>query len=654
MAISKNSAKNIITQKKVKPFKIVKNSGNAPNNEGTSALKKIENNLLTTSEGLEKIFDSIDDGITLVSLDGIVLDCNQASLALLGLTRREELIGKNVYDRITPEDKQQAINDASQVLKTGKIVSQVRFLKKSGVPFWAEISVTVLYDNNRQPALFLGVTRDITERKRILQELKESEEIYRTLFDSSDDGFILVEPIFDENNYTFDYRFLKVNPAYERLTGAKSGEVLGKRVKEVAPDLDKSLFSLVDFVIKNQKAKHNEFFDQHSDKWYDSYYFPFGKNRVGILFRDISKQKSVEAALRSSEERYRLYVESSPVAFFVIDSEQKYIQVNDAASRLLGYTKEELLKMTIFDVTFKEDIPLAEDQYKELMQNGKSIREFRLKKKDGQPVYIILNTILLSDGKAMAFCENITERKNLEKHLHDNERLATIGQTASMVGHDIRNPLQAIIGDLFLIENTIKAHPTCPSKDFVESLEGINENIFYINKIVSDLQDYTRTIKATLAEVDVRSLIFTALEGRKIPEGIQLQVDVKNGLRLITDVTYFKRIISNLVGNAIQAMPNGGKVTITAAQNKDSVAITVADTGVGIKDEDKVNLFKPLFTTKAKGQGLGLAVVKRFVDALNGSIALDTEVGRGTKFTISLPNNQPIEAQQKPRNHNPK
>lgn len=643
MAIRNNSAKNIITQKNVKPFEIVKNPVKVPNDEGITALKKIENNLLRTEEGLEKIFDSIDDGITLVSLDGKVLDCNKASLALLGLTRREEIIGKNVYDRIVPEDKQQAINDASQVLKTGKIVSQVRFLKKSGVPLWAEISVTVLYDNNRQPALFLGVTRDITERKRILQELKESEEIYRTLFDSSDDGFILAEPIFD-NNYVSDYKFLKVNPAYERLTGAKSGDVLGKRAKEVAPNLDKSIFSLVDFVIKNQKAKHNEFFDEYSGKWYDSYYFPFGKNRVGILFRDISKQKNVEAALRSSEERYRLYVESSPVAFFVIDSEQKYIQVNDAASRLLGYTKEELLKLTIFDVTFKEDIPLAEDQYKELLQNGKSIREFRLKKKDGQPVYIILNTILLSDGKAMAFCENITERKNLEKHLHDNERLATIGQTASMVGHDIRNPLQAIIGDLFLIENTIKAHPTCPSKDFVESLEGINENIFYINKIVSDLQDYTRTIKPALAEVDLRSLIFTALEGRKIPEGIQLQVDVKDDVRLVTDVTYLKRIVANLVGNAIQAMPDGGKLTIAAAQNKDSVAITVADTGVGIKDEDKVNLFKPLFTTKAKGQGLGLAVVKRFVDALNGSIVFDTQVDKGTKFTVNLPNNQTVEA----------
>ncbi len=639
-----NNAENITTQKNVtqKPFQNVKNPENTRNSE--DGLDNIEY-LLRTNEELEKIFDSIDDGIALVSLDGIVLDCNKAALALIGLTRREEFVGTNVFDGIIPEDRQQAINDTRQVLESGKAVSQVRFMRKSGSPFWAEISVTALYDSNGRPSVFLGVTRDITERIRILQELKESEEIYRTLFDGNDDGFILVEPIFDNKNNASDFRYIKVNPAYARLTDDKSAAVLGKRAKEVAPNLNPTVFSLIDFAIKNQKAKHIELFDKHSEKWYDSYYFPFGKTKVGILFRDITKQKSFEAALRSSEERYRLYVESSPVAFFVVDSEQKYIQVNDAASRLLGYTKEELLKMTIFENIFQEDISLAEEQYKKVRQKGKSAREFRLKKKDGQPVYVILNATLLSDGKAMAFCENISELKNLEKHLHDTERLATIGQTASMVGHDIRNPLQAIISDLFLIENTIKSNPNCPSKDFTESLESINDNIFYINKIVSDLQDYTRTIKPVLVEVYLRSLIFKTLEGRKLSEGLQLQVDVKDDVRLITDATYLKRIIANLVGNAIQAMPNGGKLTIAAYQNKDRIAITISDTGVGIKEKDTRNLFKPLFTTKAKGQGLGLAVVKRLVDALNGSISFDTQFGKGTKFTVNLPNNQTLDGQ---------
>ncbi len=165
-----------------------------------------------TQNRLKKIFDNMEDGITIVDLDGTVLDCNKASLLLLGLTRREELIGTNVYDSILPEDSQQPMKGAEQVLKTGKIVNQVRVMRKNSSPFWAEISVTALHDNN-QPALFLGVTRDITERKKLEQELKDSEEIYRTLFDNSDDGFILIGPILDKNGDVTDFKFLKVNPA---------------------------------------------------------------------------------------------------------------------------------------------------------------------------------------------------------------------------------------------------------------------------------------------------------------------------------------------------------------------------------------------------------------------------------------------------------
>ena len=95
--------------------------------------------------------------------------------------------------------------------------------------------------------------------------------------------------------------------------------------------------------------------------------------------------------------------------------------------------------------------------------------------------------------------------------------------------------------------------------------------------------------------------------------------------------------MTNLVINAVQAMPNGGKITVKATVEAGKVLISVADTGVGIPEEIKPNLFKPMFTTKAKGQGLGLAVVKRLVEALNGSISFESEVGKGSKFTVSLP-----------------
>ena len=226
------------------------------------------------------------------------------------------------------------------------------------------------------------------------------------------------------------------------------------------------------------------------------------------------------------------------------------------------------------------------------------------------------------------FFKDLKERKK-------SERFVVIGQTAGMVGHDIRNPLQAITSDLFLIEDELKNNPQCTSEDIAESINSINENIAYINKIVSDLQDYTRTLTLNPTDVKLRELFSNVLA--VVPPTIDIQLNLHEDLAIKTDATYLKRIMTNLVINAVQAMPNGGKITISAVVQAGRVLISVADTGVGIPEEIKPNLFKPMFTTKAKGQGLGLAVVKRLVEALNGSISFESEAGRGSKFTVSLP-----------------
>ncbi|HSV50206.1 MAG TPA: ATP-binding protein [Candidatus Acidoferrales bacterium] len=224
------------------------------------------------------------------------------------------------------------------------------------------------------------------------------------------------------------------------------------------------------------------------------------------------------------------------------------------------------------------------------------------------------------------------------KDLNDrkkSERFVVIGQTAGMVGHDIRNPLQAITSDLYLIEDELKNNPQCTSQDIAESITSINENIAYIDKIVSDLQDYTRTLVLNPTLVNLKALFSQLLT--TIPQNVESQLVVPDDLTIKTDATYLRRIMTNLVINAVQAMPNGGKITISTEVEAGKVLISMADTGIGIPEVVKPNLFKPMFTTKAKGQGLGLAVVKRLVEALNGSVSFESKVGEGSKFIVSLP-----------------
>jgi signal transduction histidine kinase len=233
--------------------------------------------------------------------------------------------------------------------------------------------------------------------------------------------------------------------------------------------------------------------------------------------------------------------------------------------------------------------------------------------------------------------ENLVEEKT--RQLRDAERLSAIGETAGMVGHDIRNPLQAIIGELYLAKGELDSLPEGEAKDNLkDTVKEIEEQVTYINKIVTDLQDYAKPLAPCFEEVDLENAIQSVLSATPIPDAIKVTYFVKDGFpKLVIDPSYTRRIFTNLISNAIQAMPNGGKLTINAHSKDNKEFITVEDTGEGIPEEAKVKIFKPLFTTKAKGQGFGLAVVKKLTDALGGTITFESEPGKGTKFTIELP-----------------
>jgi C4-dicarboxylate-specific signal transduction histidine kinase len=234
---------------------------------------------------------------------------------------------------------------------------------------------------------------------------------------------------------------------------------------------------------------------------------------------------------------------------------------------------------------------------------------------------------------------DITERINLEKQLKNKERLVVIGATAGMVGHDIRNPLQAIFGDLYLLASDMTSLPEGEQKESMkESVVAIKKNAEYIDKIVQDLQDYAKPLKPILQETDVEELFQEVLFKEDLPENVEASYHVlEKAKNLKADPELLKRILSNLVSNSVQAMPEGGKLEIHAYRDADVVVISVQDSGVGIPEENKDKLFMPLFTTKAKGQGFGLPVVKRMTEALGGTVTFESENGKGTKFIIRLP-----------------
>ncbi|MGZ4942020.1 MAG: PAS domain S-box protein [Halobacteriota archaeon] len=235
--------------------------------------------------------------------------------------------------------------------------------------------------------------------------------------------------------------------------------------------------------------------------------------------------------------------------------------------------------------------------------------------------------------------EELVEERT--KQLKDAERLAGIGETAAMIGHDLRNPLQALqyMVDLQNLRFE-RIHSGKLDADFLakerEIFNRISEQVFYMDKIVGDLQDYARPITPEHEMISVGTLMDDVLRTLPVADDVDVITQLSD-FTVDVDSHLMHRVFANLILNALQAMPNGGKLTVNATATDDSVAIQISDTGVGIPQAMRDKLFLPLATGKAKGTGLGLAVVKRIVEAHGGTIEFVSEEGKGTIFTVTLP-----------------
>jgi PAS domain S-box-containing protein len=230
--------------------------------------------------------------------------------------------------------------------------------------------------------------------------------------------------------------------------------------------------------------------------------------------------------------------------------------------------------------------------------------------------------------------ERTRELKDAEKRLLKAERLAAIGELAGMVGHDLRNPLTGIIGATYYLKskygNLMKGRGR-------EMLEIIEKDIEYSNKIINDLLEYSRDLKLTLTEANPKMLVNKALSFVKVPRNIRVLDETEAQPEIKVDTERIQRVLINIIKNAFDAMPNGGKLAIKSEKVEDSVVLSFSDTGVGMSVETLSKVWTPLFTTKARGMGFGLPICKRIVEAHGGKICVESEVGKGSTFTLSIP-----------------
>lgn len=234
--------------------------------------------------------------------------------------------------------------------------------------------------------------------------------------------------------------------------------------------------------------------------------------------------------------------------------------------------------------------------------------------------------------------ERTWELRTAQERLIRNEHLAVIGQLAGCIGHELRDPLTIITNAVYFLQAQLKN----PTDTIKENLQIIASEVSNAGKTVSDLLDFARRGSAEKMEISVFEIVSSVLARHPAPSTVKVKVrDNSKPPMVFVDPEQIKHVITNLVVNAYQAMSDGGELTIHAQEKEGQVLLMLSDTGCGISEDEMRKLFEPLFTTKSKGIGLGLAVCKNLVTANGGSIKIESEIGNGCTFTVVLPTKEP-------------
>ncbi|XHH10359.1 MAG: PAS domain S-box protein [Candidatus Bathyarchaeia archaeon] len=620
--------------------------------------KRFEANLGLSMQ-IDKQLSNIENGLWILDSQGTTVFVNSKMANILGY-RIDELVGKPFLNFLDEHAKAVAF-EAGLPFKTFKSKQlELQFLHSCGAPVYTLVEASeVISELGEFNGLVLNIT-DISERKRVERALSKSQKKYSGLFQHLTDGFACCQVLFDKSGLPIDCVFLDVNEAFRRLTCVSDKPVLGRRISEVFSSLNQlfpDLQKIYEKVAVKDKTVILEKYVAKLGKWFMFQVYCPEKGYIAIILQDITQRKKVLSALKQSEKQYKNLSNSIADLFFALNASLKFTYWNMASHRYTGLNSKEVVGRQVYEVFGRtKTTRRAVKVFLDVMRTHR-VQTFTDQLPKGDQNCVFEMRVYPTGNGISVFARDITERLKLQHaleqyavHLEELvktrteklkgvERLAAIGETAGMIGHDIRNPLQSIIGEVYLAKEELKLLPENLSKNsLTESINAIEEQTNYINKIVTDLQDYAKPLEPSFQQVDLETEIQEVISSLNVPETVNVSYFVEQPFeKLKTDASFIKRILTNLTLNGLQAMPNGGNLSIYAFLRASKVIIAVSDTGVGISEEVKEKIFKPLFTTKSKGQGFGLAVVKKLVEALNGYVSFETKPEKGTTFILEIP-----------------
>ena len=356
--------------------------------------------------------------------------------------------------------------------------------------------------------------------------------------------------------------------------------------------------------------------------------------------------------IKESEEKYRNLVEDIEDVIFRVDKTGRYLFLNKALQKVTGYFPQEFYETPSLatERIHKDDVRLVKETMQKILDDELNVSkdlEYRVYCKNGKELWLSQNTYPIKNKNGdivgiEGIIRDITDRKKIEDQIRRSERLASIGELAASIAHEIRNPLGAISNSVCMLKRDLALNG-----DDQKLFEMVVEETDRLNNIITNFLTFAHPAEYHFVRSDILAIIDETLllleQDERFNEKIKIiKVYENNVPKIYLDQNWIRKVFWNLLVNSIDAMPRGGKIHIHVRRpnvpNNEEIEIVVADTGKGIPPEIMKKIFEPFFTTKkTKGTGLGLSIVHRIVDNHGGVIDVKSERNKGTSFTIRLP-----------------
>ena len=605
------------------------------------------------------VLDQIDESVTITGLDGKITYVNEAQERNLGLNKKE-IIGQTT-EAYSNDPLRKAIQRGilKRTLDDGAWRGEVVNYTVSGNEIILDLRTRIIHNEAGKPVCLVGIGNDITEQKKAIEALRESEEKYRTLVTNTLQGVVIAqsEPI----------RISFANPVMKTITGYDIEELLSMTQNElpvlIHPEDRQRFFSNFQKRIEGESIPVQDEYriicKDGTIKWmsiYSSLIEFVGEPATLTTFLDITEKRKAEGALQESEKKYRELFDSSIDVVFLSTIDGKFIDINRAGEDLFGYTRDEIFSLDIRNIYYD-----PQDRTKLLRtveQNGYVKNyELVLKKKDGSSINVLLSETLRRDQKGVVIgyqgiLRDITELKRTQSQLTTIQKMEALGTLTGGIAHDFNNILSTIMGYSSFLKSKVDVN-----SDLFLGLDSIEKASFRASELTNQLLAYTRKGERTITTFNINRVITEVYDliFKTFDKSIEIRLNTDRNIPPIDgDESQIYQVVMNLAVNSQQAMSKGGVLIIETFSRNVSSAIQkeyfeippgiytcfeIVDTGVGMNEEIVSKVFEPYFTTRNDqgGSGLGMSVVYGIVKGHNGYIEVESEQGQGTKVTVCFP-----------------